>query len=421
MSVPFGSLSLAKAGENIPSIDNIDFFNFNVILRVDWNVPTNGSVITDDNRICESLPTIRKILNDGCKRIVIISHFGRPNVSKISKLGLQELPNVSKISLQELPKSVTEKYSWSNYLEKIQTYFDDPIYFLKDGLSLSTLDTLEKTNYRLYLLENIRFHDVETNYQSYPEDNNERKIIQQLGDVYVNDAFGCMHRDHLSICGIRKQKKAVGYLVEKELAALKLLTDSKGVKKLAIIGGGKMDDKLPLLEKLSTKMDAIYICGGNINSILKNDLSEFINQISSNRAKIYYMCDGLCSQNLNAIPEYCINRDLSKDKYFFDAGMNSLFELDELIQQSDLIFWNGTLGVVENNLYKQGSSVLIDRLNKASINGKKVIVGGGDTGGFVNRFNHNFYYITTGGGATLEYICNDTLVGLEFLKACINS
>jgi phosphoglycerate kinase len=390
---------------SIPSIDQLSFFNQNVILRVDWNIPTKENIITDDSRIRASLPTIEKILKDGCKRIVIISHFGRPNVSNTSKLGVQELP-----------RGVTEKYSWIHYLDKIQSYFKDTIYFLKDGLSPYTLEALEKTNNRLYLLENIRFHDVETNYSSYPVDNVERQMIQQLGDVYVNDAFGCMHRDHLSICGIQKQRKAVGYLVERELEALKLLTENSTSKTLAIIGGGKMDDKLPLLEKLSKKMDAIYICGGNINSILKNDLTEFVSKISNNRAKIYYMSDGLCAQNLNEIPEYCINRNLPKEKYFFDAGMNSLFELDALVQQSDLIFWNGTLGVVENNLYKHGSSALVDRLTKASMNGKKVIVGGGDTGGFVNKFNHNFYYITTGGGATLEYICNDTLVGVEFMK-----
>ena len=386
---------------SIPSIDQISFFNQNVILRVDWNIPTKDilqvdgvtrqSMITDDSRIRASLPTIEKILKDGCKRIVIISHFGRP-------------------------KGVTEKYSWVHYLDKIQGYFKETIYFLKDGLSPYTLEALENTNNRLYLLENIRFHDIETNYSSYPVDNVERQMIQELGDVYVNDAFGCMHRDHLSICGIQKQRKAVGYLVEKELEALKLLTENTTSKSLAIIGGGKMDDKLPLLEKLSKKMDAIYICGGNINSMLKNDMSEFVSKISSNRAKIYYMSDGLCAQNLNEMPEYCINRNLPKEKYFFDAGMNSLFELDALVQQSDLIFWNGTLGVVENDLYKHGSTVLVDRLTKASMNGKKVIVGGGDTGGFVNKFNHNFYYITTGGGATLEYICNDTLVGVEFMK-----
>ena len=413
------------------SINSINFFDTNVMLRLDWNVPTKNGAITDDSRIVASLPTIQKILKDGCKRIVIISHFGRPNVYKACTLGTQELPNVLNISTlgtQKLPNVLkssrlgtqqTDKYSWLNYLETIKSYFTEKLCFLEDGLSQKTLDILDNTSYKLYLLENIRFHDQETNYRSYPEDNFERQIIQKLGDIYINDAFGCMHRDHLSICGIKKEKKAIGYLVEKELNSLKLLTQNPDNQKiLAIIGGGKMDDKLPLIEKLSMKMDNIYICGGNINSILKNteDMSSFITRITGNRAKIHYMKDGLCAQSLEAMPEYSTTKNVPKDKNFLDAGMNSLFELDVLISESDIIFWNGTLGVVENNLYNQGSTALVYRLIKASKEGKKVIVGGGDTGGFVNRFNHNFYYITTGGGASIEYICNDSLVGVDFIN-----
>lgn len=371
-------------------MNTIDFYGAKVIVRVDWNVPTKNGKITDDSRIVASLPTIQKILNDGCNRIVIISHFGRP-------------------------KGKSPEYSWSNYLDQIQSYFSEKICFLKDGLAPETLDLLETLCYKLYVLENIRFHDQETNYLAYPTYNIERQIIQQLGDVYVNDAFGCMHRDHLSICGIHKKEKAIGYLVEKEMNALKLLEDP--CKKMAIIGGGKMDDKLPLLEKLSMKMDTIYICGGNINSILKKDMSAFIQRISHNKAKIYYMKDGLCAESLTSSPEYMVCKDLPQNKNFLDIGMNSLFELDRLVQESDIIFWNGTLGVVETDLYKQGSTALVERLIEATKNGKKVIVGGGDTGGFVNKFKHNFYYITTGGGATIEYISNDSLVGIDFMKS----
>jgi len=386
---------------SVPTIDQIDFFGKKVILRVDWNIPTKDGVITDDSRIVASLPTIRKILSEGVDRVVIIAHFGRP-------------------------KGKNDKDSWKRFLAILQTYFQEALYFLEDGLSVKTLDILDKTNNRLYLLENIRFHDVETNYLSYPEDNMEREIMQQLGDVFVNDAFGCMHRDHLSICGIPKKVRAIGYLVEKELNALKLLLENpEGKRILGIIGGGKMDDKLPLVQKLSTKMDTIYLCGGNINSILKassgeesvkKGMSEFIETISKNRAKIHYMVDGLCAENLTAMPEYATSRTLPTNKNFLDAGIKSLFELDQLIEQSDIIFWNGTLGVVESNLYHHGSTALVDRLIRASSQGKKVIVGGGDTGGFVNRFPHNFYYITTGGGATLEYLSNGSLLGVEFIQ-----
>lgn len=386
---------------SVRNIDKLDVSGKKVILRVDWNVPTKGDVITDDSRIVASLPTIRSLLVKGAQRIVIVSHFGRP-------------------------KGKTEKDSWRRFLTIIQTYFEEPLFFLEDGLSVRTLDLLDKTDHRLYLLENIRFHDVETNYLSYPKDNMEREIMQQLGDLFVNDAFGCMHRDHLSICGVYKNERAIGYLVEKELDALQMLLENpEGKKILAIIGGGKMDDKLPLIEKLSKKMDTIYLCGGNINSILKSssaeesvkkDMSSFIERITSNRAKIHYMTDGLCAETLTSMPEYATSRTLPANKNFLDAGINSLFDLDELIQESDIIFWNGTLGVVESNLYHHGSTALVERLIKASIGGKKVIVGGGDTGGFVNHFPHNFYYITTGGGATLEYLSNGSLVGVDFMK-----
>jgi phosphoglycerate kinase len=156
---------------------------------------------------------------------------------------------------------------------------------LEDGLSEATLDKINDDG-SIYLLENIRFHDIETNYMEYPQDALERKIIQKLGDFYVNDAFGCMHRNHLSICGVSTPQKAFGYLVNREIEALKIITENNDNKKiLAIIGGAKMDDKLPLVEQLSIKMNDIYIAGGNINSILKNDIFKIIE--ANNMIDIY--------------------------------------------------------------------------------------------------------------------------------------
>jgi glyceraldehyde 3-phosphate dehydrogenase len=364
-------------------IDNFNMKDKKVILRVDWNIPTKGNEIVDDYRITSSLPTIQKILEDGAKKLIIISHFGRPN-------------------------GWDEKYSWKKYLPKLQKYFTEEIIFLEDGLSDKSIEKLNNTTNRLYLLENIRFHDEETNYKKY-DITKLNKIVQQMGDFYVNDAFGCMHRDHFSICGINTPEKAYGYLVNKEVNALEILTKNKdNLKILAIIGGGKIDDKLPLIEKLSTKMNDIYIAGGNINSIIKNDMSEFIAKISKNKANIHLMNDGLCAESLETMPHYCSTEDLPINYNFYDIGVKSMFELGRLIQENDIIFWNGTLGVVENNLYHFGSSTLINILINSR---KKVIIGGGDTGGFVNKHPHNFYYITTGGGASIDYISNDTLVG----------
>lgn len=182
-------------------------------------------------------------------------------------------------------------------------------------------------------------------------------------------------------------------------------------KILAIIGGGKIDDKLELLKNLSLKIDGIYIAGGNINSILKNDkYKNYLNDLYKNKSKIYMMEDGLGSNNIDLNPNYYSLNDLPEDKYFFDIGMKSIIKLNEIINDYDIIFWNGTLGVVENELYKYGSYTLIQLLMKSN---KKIIIGGGDSACFVNKFDHNFYYVSTGGGATIDYISNNNLIGLN--------
>ena len=189
-------------------------------------------------------------------------------------------------------------------------------------------------------------------------------------------------------------------------------------KVLAIIGGGKMDDKISLLLNLSKKVDNIYIAGGNINSIIKNNMNDYLQEISNNKAKITLMEDGLASESLNIIPSHISTFDLRENKNFFDIGLRSLITLSDLIDKNDIIFWNGTLGVVEDSKYKYGSEmliqILINAINKNK--NKKVIIGGGDTGGFVNKYKHNFTHISTGGGASIEYINNDDLIGLKLFK-----
>ena len=381
-------------------IDNYNFKDVNVVVRVDWNIPTTSDYkITDDYRIRSSLLTINRILKDVPNRLIIISHFGRP-------------------------KGITEKYSFKHYLEQIQSYFDEKITFLEHGLTEKTLDELNEkintsnnTSNKLFLLENVRFHDEETNYTSDKYKNTDCNeainVINKLGDFFVNDAFGCMHRDHLSICGIKLQDKAYGYLVNKELEALSILMENKENKKiLAIIGGAKVDDKLPLLESLSQKMNDIYIAGGNINGIIKNNMWSYIEKISKNKANVHIMNDGVYSNSLtDKSCHHCYVKDLPCDAYFYDMGMESIIKLNKLINENDIIFWNGTLGVVEDEKYEYSSRVLINLLMKS---GKKVIIGGGDTAGYANKFEHNFYFISTGGGAVIEYISEGSLVGVNY-------
>ena len=369
-------------------IDKQDFKDKEVVLRLDLNVPITNGAITNDYRITSSLETINRILKDHPKRLLIMSHLGRPNEYD------------EKLSLK-IVKPVLEKY------------LNTSIEFLGEGLVENTLVQLEKSENKVFLLENLRFHQEETQYKtmrpSVAED-----VMQKLGNCYVNDAFGCLHRDHLSINGVNMESKSYGYLVNNEL---EILTDFmyNGSKVLAIIGGGKMDDKLKMMENLSKKVDHIFIAGGNINSILKDNMQDYIEKISSNKAKITCMEDGFCAESLESSTFYCTNENLPTSMYYYDIGLKSINILQTLIDSCNTIFWNGTLGVVENINYKQGSEMLVNMLKNTK--NKNIIVGGGDTGGFVSNYDHNFNHVSTGGGATIEYITNDNLVGLfQFMK-----
>ena len=222
------------------------------------------------------------------------------------------------------------------------------------------------------MLENIRFIEDETTRTS--NFINTEQAYLSLGDVYINDAFACSHRDHMSITSILKNDWGYGYLIQKEIKCLgDIITNINNEKILAIMGGAKMDDKLPLLESLSKKVDGIYIGGGNINSLVKDKkYRDYLDSISNNRAKIYSMIDGLSSIDLEKTPSYSTVNDVNLEENFYDIGMQSIVQLTELIKDYDTIFWNGTLGLVENKLYKHGSISLVNTLMQSN---KKVIIG----------------------------------------------
>lgn len=375
-------------------IENTVFQGKKVVVRLDLNLPIVDGKVTSDFRLQSTFSTLQYILNQNPKRVIIMSHMGRPKGPEQDK----SLAIVHPLLEKMLTKTVG---------------------FLSQGLSLRTLETLEKEEHTIYLLENLRFHKEETHYKQYDINNEPVFVMQQLGNMYVNDAFGCMHRNHLSICGMGHCEMAYGYLVQKELEALNLITKNPYDQKiLAIIGGGKMDDKMELLKNMCKKVDTIYVCGGNINSILKNDMSSYMHEIQQHKAKIILMEDGLASSSVSATPTLKNNDELDMDENFLDIGIQSLQTLQALIHEHDIIFWNGTLGVVEDAKFKKGSEFLVKALIQERIQHpkKKVIIGGGDTGGFANHYEHNFSHISTGGGASIEYITFDTLVGLDIFN-----
>jgi len=362
-----------------------------VVLRVDWNVPIQDGVIQDYFRIDSTIKTLKYIVNHDPKYLLIVSHLGRPN-------------------------GHDDKLSFSKYLKvinkRLKKHIKRDINLIETGLTTKTQKNLSTSEFgSIFLLDNIRFHKEECKRND--DFDKISDIYLRLGDLYINDAFACCHRDHLSITAPLSVNWGYGYLIHKETKCLADITQSVNNERvLAIMGGAKMDDKLPLLETLSKEVDGIYIAGGNVNSILKNKkYSDYINSIQNNRAKIYIMIDGLSSDSLKGTPKYEMVGDLSEDNYFFDIGMQSIVHLTNLIDEYDTVFWNGSLGVVEDDLYKHGSTTLVNTLIHKN---KKVIIGGGDTACFVNKFSHNFYYVSTGGGASIDFIANKTLVGLPF-------
>lgn len=392
--IKMAEIMLNYSNTNNSFIEKTDFHEKDVLLRLDLNLPMKSGIPSSTYRLDSALPTLNKILSDNPQRLIIMSHFGRPT-KKNQDFSIEFLIPLLKERLQE------------------------EIGFLKHGLSHETLEELKNKKHRVYLLENLRFHSEETEYMKKDDSisfSDPYNVLQQLGSVYVNDAFGCLHRNHLSICGVKNMTNVYGYLVDKELRALQLITQNPYKKKtLAIIGGAKMDDKLKLLKNLSKKVDSIYICGGNINSISKNNFDDYFKEIISHKAKIFIMKDGLCGLDLDCDPVYKEVKDLKEKEFFFDIGMTSLQDLQSLICDHEIIFWNGTLGVVEQENFKHGSEFLVHILQQELQRHKykKVIIGGGDTGGFVNNYDHSFTHISTGGGAAIEYITFNELPGLK--------
>lgn len=401
--------------EHLQKVNNFSYANKKVVLRVDWNIPTDENhQIVNDYRITSSMNTINFILKQNPEKVIIISHLGRPDPADSTTL---------------------EKYSWKHYMEQIGKYFNEKVDFLSKGLCNDTLTAIDQSDARILILENIRFHEEETKFTSITniESREAYQVFMRLGDCFVNDAFGCCHRKHMSIVGLTSVPKAYGYLIEKELNFLDVIVKNKNHDKiLAIIGGAKMKDKLNLCKELAQRVDGIYIAGGNINSIAYDEsYANYIEELKQcGKAEIFLMKDGLSAIDLSSPAVYqkigtniigpeddkrvrtaSIGSSADAHMNFYDIGMESIIELNDLIQQYDTIFWNGALGVVEHDLYSYGSTTLVNLLMKSN---KKVIIGGGDTAGFVQRFQHNFQFVSTGGGATIDFISNGSLVGTDF-------
>ena len=389
--------------KSIESLDNIK--NKNIILRLDLNVPIINGKITDTNRIDKVIPTLNFLIKKKAK-VIIISHVGRPRGKIIKELSLEP---VSLCIKSKLKKQVS---------------------LLKENIfNLKKEDIFKNSIDGLVLLENIRF---------YPEEEaNDDKFSEKLasfGEIYVNDAFSCSHRDHASVSKITKYINSYsGIQINAEVNALKKITSEIKKPITCIIGGSKISSKINIIKNLIPRFNNIIIVGAMANNIfqykdlkignsvyeknIENIINEIFSHAESNKCKIFFPKDVKVGKNLNdtSVEKEFVN--IEDDDMILDVGPKTLVEIKKIIDNSSTILWNGPLGYFENENFSFSSSEVA---NYIANKGDKIfsVVGGGDTVALINSINikSKFNFVSTAGGAFLEFLEGKNLPGIKALS-----
>ena len=378
-----------------------------ILLRLDLNVPLDNGRITDTTRIDKILPTINFLLKNDAK-IIILSHVGRPKGKIVKELSLNPICEELKKKLNKNIKLITKN------LKKI-----DP------------KDLFNNQNEKIVMLENLRFYNEEE------ENNNEfAKNLARLADIYVNDAFSCSHRAHTSIFEITKFLPSyAGLQLNLEIDALTKITSVIKKPVTCIIGGSKISTKINIIKNLIPKFDNIVIVGGMANNILKykghnigksiqeDNCDQIIEEIFSlsekKSCKIIYPEDVTVSKDLNGLPEIKELNNVSKDELILDIGTKSIKNINNIIDESKTILWNGPAGYFENPNFAKGSLEIAKKIiEKNKTNTIYSVVGGGDTVALLNGMGavNNFNFVSTAGGAFLEYLEGKELPGIKALN-----
>ena len=378
-----------------------------ILLRLDLNVPLKNGKVNDSTRIDKILPTLNFLIQQKTK-IIILSHVGRPKGQIVKELSLKPIGEDLKKKLNVSVKLITEN-----------------IYEIKNK------DFFEKFNEEIIILENIRFYAEEEK-----NDHKFAKHLASLGDIYVNDAFSCSHRSHASVDQIPKFLPSfAGIQLDLELAALNKITAEITKPITCIIGGSKISTKIDIIKNLIPKFDNIIIVGGMANNFIEyfgNDIGksikekncykiveEIISLSKKKDCKIIFPIDVLVSKDLNGSS---INKELDQilpDEMILDIGPKTISKIMDIIDNSKTILWNGPAGYFENPKFANGSIQIAKKIVKNN-KSKKIfsVVGGGDTVSLLNRLKlvRNFNFVSTAGGAFLEYLEGKKLPGISALN-----
>ena len=378
-----------------------------VLLRVDLNVPMKNGAITETSRIKKIIPTINFLLEKQAK-IIIISHIGRPKGKVLEGMSL---------------KPISEKLSF---------LLNKEVFFNKDLISEKTLLEINKIpNGSIIMLENIRFNKGEES-----NDREFSKKISTLGDIYINDAFSCSHRSHASVEGITKYIPSYfGLQINEEINALKKITSEIEKPVSLIIGGSKISTKIKIINNLIKKFNNIIIVGGMANAMLKysginigKSMCEYecgplIKEIIENSKK--YNCeitipeDAIVSKSLDGNGKEKNINEIDENEMILDIGSKTISSIETIINNSKTVLWNGPAGYFENPNFQNGTKKILELISQKTMNDKIFsVAGGGETVAAINKFNKfdSFTFVSTAGGAFLEYLEGKTLPAIKALN-----
>jgi phosphoglycerate kinase len=393
------------------TIDQISFNGKRALIRVDFNVPLDEDFnITDDNRMTAALPTIKKILKDG-GAVILMSHLGRPKDGPTDKFSLKHIvPHLSDLLGQQVE------------------FADDCI----GQDAITKAKELEKGE--VLLLENLRFYKEEEK-----GDKDFAEKLSKLGDIYVNDAFGTAHRAHASTAIVAQffpDAKYFGYLMAAELANAEKILNGAAKPFTAIMGGSKVSDKIELIEKLLDKVDNLIIGGGmaytfakadggNIGtSLVEADKLELalslVKKAKEKGVNLLLPVDNVIADKFgnDANTDVAKTGEIPENWMGLDIGPETVKLFSKVVEESKTILWNGPMGVFEMEKFLIGTKAIAEAVAKATDHGAFSLIGGGDSAAAVAKFNmtDDVSYVSTGGGALLEYMEGKELPGVKAIN-----
>lgn len=391
---------------NKKTIHDIDVNNKRVLVRADFNVPMDENKnITDDRRITEALPTIKYLLQNNAK-VILMSHFGRPK------------------------GRFNEKYSLKPVAERLQSLVDAKVTLAEDVIGDKVKEAaLALQPGEILMLENVRFYE-----QEEKNDPEFAKSLAELGEIYVNDAFGTSHRAHASTAGVANYlPSAIGLLIKKELDIMGKAVTVPDRPFVAILGGAKVSDKIGVIENLLNKVDTLLIGGGMAftfykamgyeigKSLLEADkvelAAEIMKKAEAKNVKLLLPVDVVVAAEFNNdAAHFTVDADkIPADQMGLDIGPKAIEQYAKVIEEAKTVVWNGPMGVFEMPNFAKGTFALADAMSRSK---GTTIVGGGDSAAAVEQlgFADKITHISTGGGASLEFLEGKVLPGIDIIN-----